>query len=156
MFQDEDNESNNFEYNRTSVPVVKETSGTTALVLTAEGYSDKNMTRDQIAKGKSDKNLKERKDGEGQKRIQVTERGNAGVNIDQSKNVVIPDSRYIADCGSPDTAKKQKKDPTEFRKSGKYRRRKPQSSKENQNECRSQQKEYNKALNEGQKSGAHL
>ena len=113
------------------------------------------MTRDQIAKGKSDENLKERKDGEGQKRIQVTERGNGGVNMDQSKNAVIPDSRDIVDCGSPDTANEQKKDPTKLRKSGGYQKRKPPSSKESRNESRSKRKEYNKALNEGQKSSAH-
>lgn len=111
------------------------------------------MTHDQVAKCQSDGNLKERKDYEVKKRMQLTERGNGGVNIDQGKNAVIPDSKDIADCEDPDTDKEQKKDQAEFRKSGGYRKRKPQSSKENRNESRSQNKEYiNKALNEAQRS----
>ena len=133
---------------------MEETSGTTKLVLTAEGHSDKNVARDQMAKGRNDGNLKEVKHNEGQKRIKVTDTGNVRINADQAKRAAIPGSKDIADCGGIDTGREEKKDQDELSKTGGYRKRKPRSSAENRDESRSQHKEYNKPSNGRKKSDA--
>ena len=133
---------------------MEETSGTTKLVLTTEGHSDKNVTRDQMAKGRNDGNLKGMKDNEDQKRIKVTDTGNVRIKANQAKCAAIPGSKDIADCGGIDTGREEKKDQDELSKTGGYRKRKPRSLAENRNERRSQHKEYNKPSNGGKKSDA--